>query len=75
MNDFIGPTQLEGMLKDIATFMETSVSPDKEKIRIMELIASYYEDRNMTEVDLVLGQLARATLRKSGQMEMFDEKG
>jgi len=73
MTEFLGPTQLEGVLKDIATFMKTSNSPEKEKLRIMELVASYYEDRNMTEVDQVLGQLARATLRESGQMEMFDE--
>ena len=73
MTEFMGPTNLEGLMTDITTYMSTSSAPEKEKIRIMELVASYYEDRNLTEIDQILGQLARAAVRTSGQMEMFNE--
>lgn len=70
----MGPTDLENVMNDIISFFETSNSPDKEKIRILEIIAEYYEERNMTTVDQILGQLARAAIRKTEQMELFDEK-
>lgn len=70
----MGPTDLENVMNDIISFFETSNSPDKEKIRILEIIAEYYEERNMTTVDQILGQLARAAIRKTEQMELFDAK-
>lgn len=74
MREYMGPTDLENVMNDIISFFETSNSPDKEKIRILEIIAEYYEERNMTTVDQILGQLARAAIRKTEQMELFDEK-
>lgn len=74
MREYMGPTDLENVMNDIISFFETSNSPDKEKIRILEIIAEYYEERNMTTVDQILGQLARAAIRKTEQMELFDAK-
>lgn len=70
----MGPTDLENVMNDIISFFENSKSPDKEKIRILEILAEYYEERNMTTVDQILGQLARAAIRKTDQMELFDAK-
>jgi hypothetical protein len=74
MSEYIGPTDVEDVMNDIITFFETSKSPEKEKLRILEIIAEYYEERNMTTVDQILGRLARAAIQKSAQMELFDEK-
>lgn len=73
MNEYIGPTNVEVVMNDIITFFENSQSPEKEKLRILEIIAEYYEERNMTTLDQILGRLARAAIQKSEQMELFNE--
>ena len=36
MDSFIGPTQVEKVMRDITTYWETSKAPEKEKIRILQ---------------------------------------
>ena len=54
MDSFIGPTQVEKVMRDITTYWETSKAPEKEKIRILQLVEDYYRTRNLNDMDLSL---------------------
>ena len=37
MDSFIGPTEVEKVMRDITTFWDTSKAPEKEKIELFDL--------------------------------------
>ena len=66
MDSFIGPTQVEKVMVDITTYWETSKAPEKEKIRILQLVEDYYRTRNLNDMDIVISNLCKSVLQSKG---------
>tara|TARA_B100000003_G_C10804284_1_gene320110 strand:- start:421 stop:807 length:387 start_codon:yes stop_codon:yes gene_type:complete len=69
MDSFIGPTEVEKVMRDITTFWDTSKAPEKEKIRILQLVEDYYRTRNLNDMDIVISNLCKSVLQSKGVMD------
>ena len=47
MDSFIGPSEVQKVMQDIIGFKKNSKVPEKEQIRILQLLEDYYRMRNM----------------------------
>jgi|SaaInl3SG_22_DNA_1037383.scaffolds.fasta_scaffold02267_13 hypothetical protein len=74
MNELVGPFEVEKLLKDITIYWKESTADEKDKRRILQLLLEYYEARNITELDVVVGNLIRGVLAQEQQLELFNEK-
>ena len=68
MDSFIGPTEVEKVMRDITTFWDTSKAPEKEKIRILQLVEDYYRTRNLNDMDMEISNLCKSVLQSKGVM-------
>ena len=64
MDSFIGPSEVQKVLQDIISFKKNSTVPEKEQIRILQLLEDYYRMRNMNDLDVVLSNLIKSVLEK-----------
>ena len=64
MDSFIGPSEVQKVMQDIISFKKNSTVPEKEQIRILQLLEDYYRMRNMNDLDVVLSNLIKSVLEK-----------
>ena len=64
MDSFIGPSDVQKVMQDIIGFKKNSKVPEKEQIRILQLLEDYYRMRNMNDLDVVLSNLIKSVLEK-----------
>ena len=64
MDSFIGPSEVQKVMQDIIGFKKNSKVPEKEQIRILQLLEDYYRMRNMNDLDVVLSNLIKSVLEK-----------
>tara|TARA_Y200000002_G_C22636695_1_gene644965 strand:- start:236 stop:463 length:228 start_codon:yes stop_codon:yes gene_type:complete len=64
MDSFIGPSEVQKVMQDIIGFKKNSKVPEKEQIRILQLLEDYYRMRNMNDLDVVLSNLIKSVLAK-----------
>ena len=64
MDSFIGPSEVQKVMQDIIGFKKNSKVPEKEQIRILQLLEDYYRMRNMNDLDVVLSNLIKSDLAK-----------
>lgn len=74
MNELVTPFEVEKLLKEITIYWKESDASEKDKRRILQLLLDYYESRNITELDVVIGNLIRGVLAQEQQLELFNEK-
>ena len=64
MDSFIGPSDVERVMKDCIEYKNMATVPEKEQIRILQLLEDYYRMRNMNDMDIVLANLLKSILSK-----------
>tara|TARA_B100000927_G_scaffold247936_1_gene211380 strand:+ start:345 stop:572 length:228 start_codon:yes stop_codon:yes gene_type:complete len=64
MDSFIGPSDVERVMKDCIEYKKNATVPEKEQIRILQLLEDYYRMRNMNDMDIVLANLLKSILSK-----------
>ena len=62
MDSFIGPSEVQKVMQDIIGFKKNSKVPEKEQIRILQLLEDYYRMRNMNDLDVVLSNLIKSSV-------------
>lgn len=71
----ITPQQIEKAATDIVDFYENSDLPPGDKKKILEMVNSYYEDKNEHLVDQYLGALTKRTIASKFPETSFESNG
>ena len=69
----IKPTDIEETARDISNYWNTSKASNEDKIKILNMVKDYYQDRNLTTIDAWFSQLCDIIITKNSGETGFEE--
>lgn len=68
----ITPQQIEKAAVDIVDYWETSEANDEDKLKILEMVKDFYNDRNEHIIDQYLSQLTSRVIERNVPQTGFE---